>query len=65
MCWDDFHTNFNKLYIGKIFPPTWQQYSISDEWQGNTAGGPYPWPTEENKDQKCDTNDKWFNNPQY
>ena len=32
MCWDDFHTNFNKLYIGKIFPPTWQQYSISDEW---------------------------------
>jgi len=50
MCWDDFHTNFNKLYIAKIFPPTWQQYSISDEWIGNTSGGPYPWPTEENKD---------------
>lgn len=43
MTFEDFYANFNKLYICKIFPPTWQQYSITDAWEGKTAGGPYPW----------------------
>ena len=43
MTFEDFAAHFNKLYICKIFPPTWQQYSITDSWEGKTAGGPYPW----------------------
>ena len=68
----DFFANFNKLYLCKIFPATWQQFSIQGEWVGNFAGGPYPFEdigaqTEEIKDSniKNDTNDRWFNNPQY
>lgn len=70
MAWEDFYDNFNKIYVCKIFPPTWQQYSITDCWEGNTAGGPYPpfIDRDEEPDQGHvvqDTNDKWFNNPQY
>lgn len=66
----DFCAYFNKVYLCKIFPSTWSQYSIPGEWIGNTAGGPYPVeakPEEESKEQiiKVDTNDKWFNNPQF
>ena len=62
--------NYNKVYVCKIFPSTWSQYSIMSEWKGITHGGPYPALAdrdEENKDSKVhlDTNDKWFNNPQY
>jgi hypothetical protein len=52
MRYEDFVANFNKLYLCKIFPSQWQQYSINGEWLGNTAGGPYPVevnPEEENK----------------
>jgi hypothetical protein len=41
------------------------------EWNGNTAGGPYPAdvnPEEEGKTSEMvqnDTNDRWFNNPQF
>ena len=79
---DDFFAHFNKLYLCKIFPSTWSQYSIHGEWMGNTAGGPYPFETLQDKDKenkekaedgkevtaepvKNDTNDRWFNNPQY
>ena len=70
MRYDDFCAHFNKLYLCKIFPSTWSQYSIPGEWRENTAGGPYPFETlssEENKEEsiKNDTNDRWFNNPQY
>ena len=76
MKFDDFCANFSNVYLTKIFPATWSQYSISGEWAGNTAGGPYPFDeappkkAEETKDSKqdvikIDTNDKWFNNPQY
>ncbi len=68
MCWEDFYVNFNKIYVCKIFPKTWQQYAITDKWEGNSAGGPYP-PLLD-RDEECDkgnivndTNDKWFNNP--
>ena len=72
MRFDDFCANFNMVYLCKIFPATWSQYSIAGEWVGNTAGGPYP-PEElakpEEKDSvkevkpPMDTNSKWFNNP--
>jgi len=62
--------NYNKVYVCKIFPSTWAQFSIMGEWKGITHGGPYPALAdrdEEAKDTKVhlDTNDKWFNNPQY
>ena len=66
----DFVANYNKVYLCKIFPSTWSQYSINGEWAGNTVGGPYPASEisqkgEEVKEShvKADTNDKWFNNP--
>ena len=62
--------NYNRVYVCKIFPSTWSQFSIMGEWKGITHGGPYPALAdrdEESKDTKVhlDTNDKWFNNPQY
>jgi chemotaxis protein histidine kinase CheA len=35
----DWCMNFNKVYISKIFPSTWQQYSIPCAWKGKTNGG--------------------------
>lgn len=74
MRFDDFCANFSMVYLCKIFPSTWSQYSITGEWSGNTAGGPYPpeelKKPEENEEGKepavpQDTNNKWFNNPQF
>ena len=42
MKYEDFCANFNKVYLCKIFPATWSQFSVNGEWAGNTAGGPYP-----------------------
>lgn len=70
MRFSDFVQHFNKVYLCKIFPSTWSQFAINGEWAGDSAGGPYP--VEPAKDEKkadvnvkVDTNDKWFNNPQY
>ena len=72
MRFDDFCANFSMVYLCKIFPATWSQYSINGEWAGNTAGGPYPVEDlkkpEDNKENAeplplTDTNSKWFNNP--
>jgi calpain len=70
MRYDDWYMNYNKVYICKIFPATWQQFSIQGEWEGNTAGGAYPPPMRDRLDKnaehmKFDSNDKWFNNPQF
>jgi len=35
----DWCMNFNKIYLSKIFPSTWQQYSIACTWKGKTNGG--------------------------
>ena len=70
MAWQDWKQYFNKVYVCKIFPNTWHQFSIQGEWKGITHGGAYPMLAdrdEEAKDTKVhlDTDDKWFNNPQY
>ena len=76
MRFEDWKANYSRVYLCKIFPSTWSQFSVASEWKGNTAGGSYPNlhvdPTktaEEAKDQKdaqtLDTNDRWFNNPQF
>jgi len=70
MRYDDFCAHFNKLYLCKIFPSAWSQYSIHGEWRENTSGGPYPFEVETSEEQKDenhknDTNDRWFNNPQF
>jgi hypothetical protein len=70
MQWSDWIANYNRVYVCKLFPSSWSQYSNHGEWKGNSAGGPYPVQAdrdEENKEghAKMDTNDRWFNNPQY
>ena len=42
MRFEDWKTVFNRLYVCKIFPETWSQYSVTGEWKGNTNGGPLP-----------------------
>ena len=76
MHFEDWKANYSRVYLCKIFPSTWSQFSVASEWKGNTAGGNYPnlhvdptKTTEEAKDQNnaqtLDTNDRWFNNPQF
>jgi len=57
-----------------VFPGNWQKFSIDSCWEGKTAGGKYPdleenFPAGENRLKKAyvklDTDDKWFNNPQF
>jgi hypothetical protein len=58
MRFEDWKANYNRVYVCKIFPSTWAQFSVASEWKGNTAGGAYPnlnadpKNVEENKDQK-------------
>lgn len=42
MRFEDWKANFNRVYICKIFPSTWTQFSVASEWKANTAGGSYP-----------------------
>ena len=71
MAYSDWKIHYNKVYVCKIFPQNWSQFSIAGEWKGVTHGGPYPAAladhTEESKDAntQLDTDEKWFNNPQY
>jgi len=69
MRYDDWYANYNKVYICKIFPESWQQFSITGQWEGNSAGGPYPPMVDRDETTgihtRLDTNDKWFNNPQF
>lgn len=68
----DWYINYNKLYIAKIFPSTWQQYSIPLVWNAKTNGGrmfssliSHIAPDFVSKgDKNLDSDDKWFNNPQ-
>lgn len=52
MKYEDFCANFNKVYLCKIFPAQWSQFSVNGEWAGNTAGGPYPVDAEGNEENK-------------
>ena len=81
MRFEDWKTHFNRIFVCKIFNETWSQFSIQGEWKGNSNGGPYPVEAEDAvkkeetkidkkkeggvKTHAIDTNDKWFNNPQY
>jgi len=70
MAWSDWKAYFNKVYVCKIFPATWHQFSIHGEWKGITHGGAYPMLADRDEEAKdtnvhLDTDDKWFNNPQY
>lgn len=35
----DFMLQFDKVAIAKVFPETWEVYSIESEWMGKTNGG--------------------------
>ena len=40
--WLDFsawHENYSRLYMVKVFPESWEQYSIDSEWEGQSFGG--------------------------
>lgn len=71
MSFNDWCVFFNKLYVCKVFPETWQTYSIESRWQGKTAGGICPKRMEyegnESKPEhlQLDSDDRWFNNPQF
>ena len=70
MEFSDWFANFTKIYVCKIFPATWNQFSITSEWKGTTAGGAYPVQADRDEENKegtvsMDSNDKWFNNPQF
>lgn len=39
---EDWKANYNRIYICKIFPSAWTQFSVPCEWKGNTAGGSFP-----------------------
>jgi hypothetical protein len=51
MRFEDWKAHFNRLYVCKIFPETWSQYSVHGEWKGNSNGGPYP-AVHEEKDEE-------------
>lgn len=42
MDFKDWKAHYNKVYVCKIFPATWTQFSIHGEWKGITCGGPVP-----------------------
>jgi len=69
MRYDDWYNNYNRVYVCKVFPQNWEQYSIIRNWEGNSAGGPYPPDVDRDETTgvhtQLDTNDKWFNNPQF
>jgi calpain-9 len=70
MAWEDWKQHYNRVYVCKLFPQGWQQFSIAGKWEQNTAGGPYPVQADRDEEAKgshlkMDTNDRWFNNPQY
>eukprot|EP00358_Blepharisma_japonicum_P003985 CAMPEP_0202954634 /NCGR_PEP_ID=MMETSP1395-20130829/50989_1 /ASSEMBLY_ACC=CAM_ASM_000871 /TAXON_ID=5961 /ORGANISM="Blepharisma japonicum, Strain Stock R1072" /LENGTH=283 /DNA_ID=CAMNT_0049670317 /DNA_START=1094 /DNA_END=1945 /DNA_ORIENTATION=- len=69
MAYDDWKKHFNRLYVCRMFPEKWQKYSIDGKWEGKTAGGPPPIQIDRDEELaqhiKMDSDDKWFNNPQY
>jgi len=70
MMWEDWKAHFNRVYVCKLFPQSWSQFSVPGKWEGNTAGGPYPVQPDRDEEvksshAKIDSNDRWFNNPQY
>lgn len=69
MAFEDWVKHYNRLFIGRIFPDKWQKFSIDGKWEGKTAGGPPPMQIDRDEEVaehiKMDSDDKWFNNPQY
>jgi len=73
MRFEEWAKEFNQLYICKVFPANWQKFSIDSLWDGKTAGGKYPdleehFPAGDRLKKpyvELDTDDKWFNNPQF
>lgn len=42
MSFTDFLQQFDKVVVGKVFPESWEMYSIEGEWSGKTNGGRCP-----------------------
>ncbi|EGR31206.1 hypothetical protein IMG5_115920 [Ichthyophthirius multifiliis] len=69
--YEQWYLHFNKLYVCKVFPESWDCYSIESKWQGKTQGGVCPpkmiYDGQENMPEylQLDTDEKWFNNPQF
>lgn len=57
MTYQDFIEQYNKLYVCRLFPPSWHQLTIKGAWVGRTAGGS---PVVRGR-----TSGTWCNNPQY
>ena len=42
MRYDDWHMNYNQVYVCKIFPAALQQFSTQSQWPRNAADGSHP-----------------------
>jgi hypothetical protein len=69
MTYEDWTKHYNRLYVCRVFPEKWQKYSIDGKWEGIQAGGPPPMQIDRDEEVaehvKMDSDDKWFNNPQF
>lgn len=36
----DFVASFNRVYVARLFPPSWHQLTLHSGWMDGTAGGP-------------------------
>ena len=48
MSFTDFMMQFDRVFVGRVFPETWENYSIEGEWKGKTNGGKCPLPNAHN-----------------
>lgn len=71
MSFNEWYVHFNKLFVCKVFPQSWESYSIESNWQGKTNGGVcpprsvYDGPDPVPDYLQLETDEKWFNNPQF
>lgn len=40
MSYEDFANAYNRLYVTRLFPPSWHQLTLHSGWHGRTTGGP-------------------------
>jgi len=68
MSFGDWCLQFNKFFVCKYFPESWECYTIESKWEGKTNGGVCPPKKLVESDSEYlqqETDDKWFNNPQF
>lgn len=74
MSFSDFLAQFDKVAVNKTFSENWEVYSIESQWTTKTNGGRCPITLDKGTETKegfknehlqPESDDKWFNNPQF